>query len=128
MKVVRIISAVLLALPLLVFGANYFLHIIALPPGDGSAGDQLLQAMRDGGLMKAVAFSHIVVGLLLLIPRTRFLGGLLQLPVSIGIVAFHATMLPAGLVTAIPILLLNLGAIADWPRLQSLVSEPSKTG
>jgi putative oxidoreductase len=121
MNIVRAVSAVLLALPLLVFGGNYFLHVFELPTGDGLAGDQLLQAMRAGGLMSAVAISHIVVGALLLIPRTRFLGALLQLPVSIGIVAFHVTMMPAGLVTAVPLLLLNLGALADWPRLRSLV-------
>jgi len=60
MKVLRIISAVLLALPLLVFGDNYFLHLFPMPPGDGSAGDQLLQAMRTGGLMTPIAFSHVV--------------------------------------------------------------------
>lgn len=121
MKILRIISAVLLALPLLVFGGNYFLHVFPMPPGDGSAGDELLQAMRKGGLMIPVAISHVVVGVLLLIPRARFLGGLLQLPMSIGIVAFHVTMMPAGLVTAIPILLFNLGVIADGSRLRSLV-------
>ena len=121
MKILRVVSAVLLALPLLVFGGNYFLHLFPMPPGDGSAGDQLLQAMRKGGLIAPIAFSHVVVAVLLLIPRTRFLGGLLQLPMSIGMVAFHVTMLPAGLVTAVPFLLLNLGVIADWPRLRSLV-------
>ena len=121
MKFVRIVSAVLLALPLIVFGGNYFLHLFPMPPGDGSAGDQLLQTMRQGGLMTAIAFSHVIAGALLLIPRTRFLGGLLQLPMTIGIVSFHAAMLPAGLVTAVPLFLFNLGAIADGPRLRSLV-------
>jgi putative oxidoreductase len=121
MKTVRIVSAVLLAIPLLVFGGNYFVHLFPMPPGDGSAGDQLLQAMRAGGLMTAIAFSHVVVGVLLLVPRARFLGGLLQLPMSFGIVSFHATMMPAGLVTALPLLLLNLGVIADRSRLRALV-------
>jgi putative oxidoreductase len=121
MNILRLVSAVLLALPLLVFGGNYFIHLFPMPPGDGSAGDQLLQAMRKGGLMAAIAFSHVLVGVLLLIPRTRFLGGLLQLPMSIGMVAFHVTMLPAGLVTAVPLLLFNVGVVADWRRLHSLV-------
>ena len=128
MKILRVVSAVLLALPLLLFGGNYFMHLFPMPPGDGSAGDQLLQAMRKGGLMAPIAFSHVVVAALLLIPRTRFLGGLLQLPMSIGMLAFHVTMLPAGLVTAVPLLLLNLGVLADWPRLRSLVERiPSRT-
>ena len=123
MNKIRTISAILLAIPLIVFGSNYFLHLFPLPPGDGSAGTQLIQAMRDGGLMAAIAFSHVVAGVLLVVPRTRFLGGLLQLPMSLGIVAFHLTMLPAGLTIAIPLLLLNLGAIADLPRLRALVEK-----
>jgi hypothetical protein len=127
MKVLRVVSAVLLALPLLVFGGNYFVHLFPMPPGDGSTGDQLLQAMRQGGLMAPITLSHVVVAVLLL-PRTWFLGGLLQLPMSIGMAAFHATMLPAGLVTAVPLLLFNLGVLADGPRLRSLVEEiPSRT-
>ena len=121
MNIIRTVSAVLLAIPLIVFGGNYFVQWFALPSGDGSAGAQLLEAMRDGGLMAAIAFSHVVIGVLLIVPRSRFLGGLLQLPVSIGIVAFHLTMLPAGLVVAVVLLLLNVGAVADLPRLRSLV-------
>lgn len=122
MNRIRTISAVLLAIPLVVFGANYFVHLFPLPPGDGSAGDQLLQSIRDGGLMAAIALSHVVAGALLLIPRTQFLGALLQLPMTIGIVAFHLTMLPEGLMVAVPLLLLNLGALADLSRLRSLVT------
>src|SRR5688500_16591806 len=111
MSKLRLGCALLLALPLVVFGSNYFLRFFALPAGDGSAGANLLQAMRDGGLMSAIALSHVLAGILLSMPRTRFAGALLQLPMSLGIVAFHATMLPEGLVMAIPMLLLNLGVL-----------------
>ena len=123
MNRVRTVSALLLAIPMLVFGGNYFLCLFALPEGDGSAGSELLQAMRDGRLMEAIAFSHVVTGLLLIVPRTRFLGALLQLPMSIGILSFHLTMLPAGLGVAAVLLLLNLGAIADPPRLRTLLEK-----
>ncbi len=116
----RTIAAVLLALPLLVFGANDFLHFFQLPPGDGSAGADLLAAMRAGGLMSLVALSHVLVALLLLGPRTRFAGALLQLPMSLGIVAFHATMLPAGLGPGAVLLVLNLVALADGRRWRAL--------
>ena len=96
MKITRLIAAVLLALPLVAFGSNYFLHFMPMPPEDDSAGTALLQAMREDGLMSAIAFSHVVAGVLLLIPRTRFLGALLQLPMTLGILAFHITLLPAG--------------------------------
>ena len=51
----RIICAVLLAIPLIVFGGNYFVHVFDLPPGGASPGETLLQSMRDGGLMHAIA-------------------------------------------------------------------------
>jgi putative oxidoreductase len=113
MNVVRTIAAVLLALPFLIFGLNYFLHFFAIPEGGGSAGDRLLQAIREGGLMKYIAFSHIVAAILMLYPRTRFLGALLQLPMVIGIMSFHLSMLPAGVGFAAILLLLNLIVLAD---------------
>ncbi len=123
MSVLRIVSAALLAVPLLVFGGNYFVGLFELPAAGDSDGEQLLLALRDGGLMGAIAFSHVVAGVLLLVPRTRFLGALLQLPMSIGIVAFHVTMLPAGLPMALVMQLLNLGAMADPPKLRGLVAK-----
>lgn len=116
----RLISAILLALPLIVFGGNYFLQLFELPGGDLSAGTELLQAMRDGGLMAAIAGSHVAVGLLLLVPTTRFPAALLQLPISLGMVAFHFTMMPAGLAVAGVLLLLNLCVLADPKRVSFL--------
>ena len=88
MNKVRAVSAILLAIPLIIFGGNYFVLLFELPPGGESSGEQLLQAMRDGGLMGPIALSHVVAGVLLLVPRSQFLGGLLQLPMSIGMVSF----------------------------------------
>jgi hypothetical protein len=56
----RTAAAVVLALPLLVFGSNYFLGVFPLPPNDGSTGAALLDAMRSGGLMSWIAASHVV--------------------------------------------------------------------
>ncbi len=124
MNKLRMAAALLLGIPLVVFGANYFVHLFALPSGD-SAGARLLQAMRDGGLMGPVAFSHVVAGAALVVPRARFLGALLQLPMTLGIVSFHATMEPGGLVMAVPLLLLNLAALAEPRRLRALIDPSS---
>jgi putative oxidoreductase len=121
MPLARTLCAVLLAVPLIIFGANYFLHVFPLPPGDGSPGTNLLQAMRDGHLMGFVAFSHVVAGVLLVVPQTRFLGALLQLPMTLGIVCFHISMQPAGLMMAIPMLLLNCVAAFEPERLRGLL-------
>jgi len=125
MNKIRMTSAWLLGIPLIIFGANYFVHAFDLPAGGGSSGERLLESMRDGGLMAAIAASHVLIGVMLLVPRMRFMGALLQLPMSIGITAFHATMLPEGLVVALVMLVLNVFALditrarlmlADAPR------------
>jgi hypothetical protein len=125
MNKVRLVAAVLLSLPLIVFGANGLLEFFSLPAGDGLEGDQLLQALRAGGLMPVIALSHVVVGLGLLVPRARFAAALLQLPISLGILAFHATMLPAGNGMALGMLVLNLLALSDASRLRELLRSPT---
>lgn len=125
MKIVRLLSAILLALPLLVFGSNYFFHFFSLAPGDGSAGETLLQMMRDGGLMSGIALSHIVIGILLLLPRTRTFGALIQFPLTLGIVYFHATMLPAGAAMAVVMLVLNILAMSDRRKLLNVFTSES---
>ena len=123
MNKIRSISAIILAAPLVVFGANFFVCMFDVPPSDGPGGQDLLQAMRDGGLMSAVAIAHVAAGVMLIVPRTRFLGGLVQLPATIAIVSLRVTMMPEGLPVALAMLALNIGAIADKQRLLRLVPQ-----
>ena len=70
----------------------------------------------------AVTSSHVVAGIFLLVPRTRFLAALLQLPMTIGILAFHVIVWPAGIGVAVVMLLFNLVARADHLRVRALVA------
>ena len=72
--------------------------------------------------MTWIALSHVAVGLMLLLPSTRFTGGLLQLPISLGIVAFHAEMHPAGLGPGVVMLVLNLVVLLDGHGCKALFS------
>jgi len=123
MNKARLVCAILLALPLIGFGASYFIPGIEPPPPPDpeASGVKLIEAMRAGGLMAPIAASHVLIGLLLLVPRTRFVGAMLQLPMSVGILAFHMTMLPAGNALAIVILAINCFVIADRTRLRALL-------
>jgi len=122
MNKIRVIAAVLLAIPLLVFGGSFYVHPFPLPPANGSVGIELLHLMRTGGLSYAVTASHVVAGVFLLVPRTRFVAALLQLPMTIGIVAFHAFMWREGLPIALVMLLLNSVVLAEPARLRALVA------
>lgn len=118
------VCAVLLALPLLGSTANTLFGFVDPPSGD-SAGERFLASMRENGLWEALSLGHLAVGILLLIGRTRFAAGLVQLPLSIGIVAFNVLLFPPGIALAIVMLALNLGVVSDPPKLRSLLAQPT---
>jgi len=120
MRIARTVAAVLLALPLLLFGGSYFIHPFPLPPANGSLGIEMLQLMRVGHLSIAVTASHVLIGIFLLVPLTRFVAALLQLPITIGILAFHVTMWPEGAAVAGALLILNVLVLADPQQLRAL--------
>lgn len=79
----------ILGLLLIVFGLNKFLGFIPVePPADPTA-QQFMGMMFGSYLFAAVAITEIIGGILIAIPKTRFTGWLLLLPVIFNIVAFH---------------------------------------
>jgi putative oxidoreductase len=83
------ILRVLLALPFIVFGLNKFLMFANMPPPADPTAQAFLGAMFTSYLVKIVGATEIIAGILLLMPRTAFLGALVLLPVSVNIAAFH---------------------------------------
>jgi uncharacterized membrane protein YphA (DoxX/SURF4 family) len=83
------ILRVALAFPFIVFGLNKFLLFADMPPPHDPIAQQFLGAMFSSYLAKLVGVVEIIAGLLLVIPRTKFFGALLLLPININIVAFH---------------------------------------
>jgi hypothetical protein len=117
---IQTLSAVLLAIPLIGSTINHVLQLVEPPMDDGSRGAQMWEIIRDGGLMNWLAVGHMLLGALLLLPRTRFAAGVVQLPITTGIVAFNVTMFPAGVALALAMLVVNLAVVlrpADLLRL-----------
>ena len=83
------ISIWLLAILMVVFGLNKFFGFIPVePPADPTA-QSFMGAMFTTYLFVVVAIAEIVGGILLIVPKTRFLSWLLLLPIIFNIVAFH---------------------------------------
>jgi hypothetical protein len=80
------------------------------------------QLIREGGLMNWLAVGHLALGIMLLIPRTRFAAGVMQLPITIGIVAFNVTMFPRGIPLALGMLAVNLGVVVQPRDLRRLIA------
>jgi hypothetical protein len=116
------ISAVLLSVPLIGSAINHAFKWVSPPISDGSRGAQMWELIRDGGLMDWLAVGHLLLGILLLVPRTRFAAGVMQLPITIGIVAFNATMFPRGVALAIGMLVVNLCVVLQPRDLRRLLA------
>jgi hypothetical protein len=122
MRSLQAVSAVLLSVPLIGSAANHAFKWVNPPMSDGSRGAEMWELIRDGGLMDWLAVGHLLLGILLLVPRTRFAAGVMQLPITIGIVAFNVTMFPAGVALAIGMLVVNLGVVLAPRDLRRLLA------
>ncbi|WP_430905784.1 hypothetical protein [Maribacter sp. 2-571] len=79
----------LLALLMVTFGLNKFFGFIPVTPPVDAIAQNFMGAMFTSYLYVVVAIAEIVGGILLVLPKTKFMGWLLLLPVIFNIVAFH---------------------------------------
>lgn len=121
MKNLKLVPAYLLALVYLVFGSNYFLGFIKMPPMDGNAG-QFIGLLYSTGFLAFVKVLEVLFGLLLLVPKTRSLALLILAPISVNILLFEVYMQGK---PGIGILLIFINALAitvDKDRYKNIIS------
>lgn len=113
MKIVKTILCVLFGLMFINAGLDKFLHYMPMPemrPED-------LKVYEAFGtiiwLMPLVAVIEIVGGLLFIFPKTRALGAIVILPITVGIILHNAVFMPSGLAIAGPFFLINIWMIFD---------------
>ena len=112
-----LILQIALALMLLVFGANKFLHFLPQPEAPLLA-KGLLMAMGEAGyFFPTVGGVFIFVGLLLLFDRFVALGLLLLTPITVNILLFHLYLDPEGIA---------MGAVLGALNLTLLLAHKSK--
>ena len=98
MKIATIIARVLLGLMFVVFGSNFFLNFIPMPPPPpGLAGDYF-KVFAASGYMYVVGTLQLLSGLLLLIGRFVPLALTILAAMIFNIWTFHILMDPKGLV------------------------------
>jgi putative oxidoreductase len=88
MKVAKHIPAYLLAIVFIVFGANFFINFMPMPP---LTGDTLtfMNLFGGSGYMALIKILEIGFGVLLILSKTRALGLLLVLPIVVNILCFE---------------------------------------
>lgn len=91
MKHLKDIPVYLLSLIYLVFGSNFFLHFLTMPPMAGNAG-AFAGLLYTTGFLALVKSLEIILGALMLVPATRALSLLLIAPISLNILLFEVVI------------------------------------
>ena len=109
------ITAGLLGLIFIVFGLNFFLHFIAIPPApEDSPAAAFMGAAYTTGFLTFVKVLEIVGGVLVAIPKTRNLGLLILGPIVVNILAFNYFIAGGGLLQPPVVLVTLLSAFVLW--------------
>jgi len=119
MKIVKTIFAVLFGLMFINAGLDKFLHYMPMP----EMKPEEMKIYEAFGtliwLMPLVGFIELLGGLLFIFPKTRALGAIVILPVTVGILLHNEVFMPGsvGLAIAGVLLLINLWMIGDnWGK------------
>ena len=110
-----LIAGGLLGLVFVVFGLNFFLHFIPIPPlPEGSPAAAFMGAAYTTGFLTFVKVLEILGGVLVAVPKTRGLGLLILGPIIVNILAFHIFIVGGGLFDPPVVLITVLAAFLLW--------------
>lgn len=122
MKTVTTIVASLLGLIFVVFGLNFWLQFIPVPPPpEGSPAAAFIGSMYGSGYLAVVKAIEVLGGIALLVPRFRRLGIILIAAVVFNIATFHVAFFGWGSLVD-PVVLFSIVATLFLVRMHSLCS------
>jgi putative oxidoreductase len=108
MKRIIPIARTLLGLVFVTFALNYFVPFLPAQGAPPAEALPFLGAFVGSGFMTLIKVVELGAGLLLISNRFVPLAAALLAPIIVGITAFHALLMPAGLGMAIGIVVLEL--------------------
>ena len=111
---------IVLALVLLIFGANKFFNFMPMEL-PAPAGNFFGAMMETGYLITLIGVTEIVVGLLLLLKKWEPFALVVLAPISVNIILFHLFLAPAAIGPAALVTILNILLIyANWDKFKTL--------
>ena len=88
-NIIFTIAKYLLALIFIVFGSNKLIGFLEMPPPDNPDAANFLGAVFTSYLGKFLGVMEIIGGVLLVIPKSSFLGLIILAPILANIAMFH---------------------------------------
>ena len=108
-----LVLCILFALMMVNAGLNKFFNYMPMP----EMSEELMQVfgayMTTKWILPLVAIAEIVGGILIAIPKTRALGALVILPVTVGILVHHLVLDVAGIGMGLVLFLINVWVIYE---------------
>ena len=98
---------VLLGLFFFVFGLNFFLKFLPIPPSGSEIAGQFMGALYVSGFLAIIKVLEIVGGVLVAIPKTRKIGLLVLTPIVVNII-FYNHLLAKESILQPPILVMTI--------------------
>lgn len=108
MKIITIISRYLMALILLVFGVNKFMHFMPMPEMSGEAGKLMGALVSAGYFMPILGIVMILTGLALVFKKHTALMLVIMAPITLNILLFHLILDPANIMMAAVLTVLHI--------------------
>lgn len=113
MKTASTIARLLLGLIFVVFGLNFWLHFLPVPPpAEGSAAANFMFAMYGSGYLTVVKVLEVAGGLMLLSGRFVNLGLAILGPIVLNIALYHVFLVEGGYAMPAVLGVLSLVALA----------------
>lgn len=127
MKIVKLVVSALFGLMFINAGLNKFLNYMPMPEMTPEQMSIMEAFIKLSWLMPLVGAVEVIGGLLFIFPKTRALGAIVILPITVGVVLHNAVFDPSGLAIALPFFLINLWMIGDnWNKYKPMIGSPAK--
>lgn len=115
------ITRIVLALILIVFGSNKFLHFMPMIKDNARAVEFFNGMINSGYLFPTLGIIEMLVGLLLITKKAVPFALIVLAPISINIILFHIFLYPQGILPGLIVFVLNIYLIKKyWRRYEGL--------
>ncbi len=106
-------TSALFGLMMINSGFNKFFNYMPIPEMNEQAGSLMMAFAESGWIFPLIAIIEIIGGALFITNRFRALGAIMMLPITVGILLFHAVLDPSTVVLSIILIAINIWAIIE---------------